>query len=170
MHNPIFSFLSISEKTFLLPLSYISQILPYLISILPFFPLSYYILETIFFTTFHVIQNLNRAVDRVRKDELQKSRKEGNEELVELINCRQRFILLKSKKNLTENQAEHLKKVYEINRFIYKAMLLKESFLEVYSSDDIKQVGECLNKWIKQARSSCLKPFVELSYKFKEKM
>jgi len=27
-----------------------------------------------------------------------------------------------------------------------------------------------LKRWIKQARLSCLKPFVELSYKFKEKM
>ncbi len=124
----------------------------------------------IVYDKFHVIQNLNRAVDRVRKDELQKARKEGNEELVELVNCRQRFILLKNKKNLTENQAEHLKKLCEINRFIYEAMLLKESFLEFYSSNDIKQAEGCLNKWIKQARSSCLKPFVELSYKFKEKM
>jgi len=108
---------------------------------------------------------LNRAVDRVRKDELQKARKEENKELVELVNCRQRFILFKNKKNLTENQAGHLKKLCEINRPIYEAMLLKESFLEVYSSNDIKQAEECLKEWIKQGWSSCLKPFVELSYR-----
>jgi len=124
----------------------------------------------IVYDKFHVIQNLNRAVDRVRKDELEKARKEGNEGLVELVNCKQRFILLKNKKHLPENQVGYLKKLCEINRFIYKAMLLKESFLEVYSSNDIKQAEEYLKNWIKQARLSCLKPFVELSYKFKEKM
>ena len=54
-----------------------------------------------------------------------------------------------------------------LNRSIFEEIRL---VLEVYSFDDIKQAEECLNKWIKQARSSCLKPFVELSYKFKEKM
>lgn len=124
----------------------------------------------IVYDKFHIIQKLNKTVDTVRKDELQKAREEKNEELVDLTNCRQRFILLKNKKNLTENQAEYLKKLCEINRPIYEAMLLKESFLEVYSSNDIKQAEECFGNWIKQARSSSLKPFVELSKKFTEKM
>ena len=124
----------------------------------------------IVYDKFHIVQKLNRTVDTVRKDELQKARKQENEELVELTNCRQRFILLKNKKNLTENQAVYLKRLCEINKSIYEAMLLKESFLEVYSSNNIEQAEECLKNWIKQARSSCLKPFVELSYKFTEKM
>ena len=124
----------------------------------------------IVYDKFHVMQKLNQTVDRVRKDELEKAREEGNEELVELTNCKQRFILLKNKKNLSEKQEEYLKKLCQINEPIYKAMLLKESFLEVYSCKNEKEGEECLKNWIKQALSSGLTPFIELGHKFTEKM
>ena len=44
-------------------------------------------------------------------------------------------------------------KLCQINEPIYKAMLLKESFLEVYSCKDEKEGEECLKRWIKQAHS-----------------
>jgi hypothetical protein len=67
-----------------------------------------------------------------RKQELRKARKDNNDELIGLMNCRQRFILLKNRNNLTESQADYLKRLCEINEPIYKAMLLKEGFLRVY--------------------------------------
>jgi len=75
-----------------------------------------------------MIQRLNQAIDRVREDELEKAREEENEELVELVNCRQRFVLLKNKKNLTENQAGHLKKLCEINSNIIKRRFFRGLF------------------------------------------
>ena len=123
----------------------------------------------IVYDKFHVIQRLNQVVDRVRKEELERARKEGKEELVELTNCKQRFILLKNKNKLTEKQRGYLDKLYEINRPIYEAMLLKESFLEVYSSRKVEEAKECLENWIAQALSSGLKAFMELGHKFGEK-
>jgi Transposase and inactivated derivatives len=93
----------------------------------------YVVNALVVYDKFHVIQKLNQAVDRVRKDELEKAREERNHELIELTNCRQRFILLKDKNNLSKKQEEYLEKLCQINEPIYKAMLLKESFLEVYS-------------------------------------
>ena len=55
----------------------------------------YAVNATIVYDKFHVIQKLNWAVDMVRKQELHKARKDENNKLVELMNCRQRFILLK---------------------------------------------------------------------------
>ncbi len=49
-------------------------------------------------------------------------------------------------------------------------MLLKESFLEVYSCKDEKEAEECLNSWISQTLKSSLTPFIELAHKFTEKM
>lgn len=124
----------------------------------------------IVYDKFHVIQRLNNAVDRVRKEELEKAKEEKKEELVELTNCKQRFILLKNKNKLTEKQKGYLDRLYEINRPIYEAMLLKESFLEVYSYGKVEEAKECLENWIAQALSSGLKAFIELGYKFEEKM
>lgn len=118
---------------------------------------------------FHIMQKLNNAVDAVRLSELHKARLEKNEELIELINCKQRFILLKKRINLTENQSQHLDQLCEINKPIYKAMLLKESFLEVYTKNSIEEAEICLNEWIKEAGESSLDIFKDLSKSFTDK-
>lgn len=62
----------------------------------------YAVRALIVYDKFHVIQKLNQATDVVRKQEPRKARINNNKELIELINCRQRFILLKNKRNLTQ--------------------------------------------------------------------
>ena len=91
----------------------------------------YAVNATIVYDKFHIMQKLNWAVDMARKQELRKARRDNNEELVELMNCRQRFILLKKKSSLTKRQLSYLQKFCRINEPIYKAMLLKENFLGV---------------------------------------
>ncbi len=54
----------------------------------------YAVNATIVYDKFHIMQKLNWAVDMARKQELRKARKENNNELIGLMNCRQRFILL----------------------------------------------------------------------------
>ena len=91
-------------------------------------------------------RRVNWAVDMVRKEELRKARADENNELVELINCRsqdadfaQRFILLKNPAfGGTEKQANYLQRLCEINQPIYQAMLLKGSFLQIYSYSEIE--------------------------------
>lgn len=115
-------------------------------------------------------RRVNWAVDMVRKEELRKARADENNELVELINCRQRFILLKNKNKLTPRQANYLQKLCEINQPIYKAMLLKESFLQLYSYSEIEEVKAYLRDWIGEALSSSLEVFKVLAKSFSEKM
>ena len=85
------------------------------------------------------MQKLNNTVDTVRKNELHKAHRNNDKEIVNLTNCKQRFILLKNKNKLTEKQDIFLNRLCEINKPIYKAMLLKESFLELYNSENIKK-------------------------------
>ena len=124
----------------------------------------------IVYDRFHVMQKISHAIDRVRKDELDKARKREDEEVIELTNCRQRFVLLKNKRNMTERQREYLARLCEINRPIYEGMLLKESFLGVYSCRNEEEAKEYLKDWIGQALKSSLTPFIELGRKFTEKM
>ena len=119
---------------------------------------------------FHVIQKLNMAVDTVRRQELRKARVAEQDDVVEMMNCRQRFILLKNKANLTEKQAEHLKRLCEINEPIYKTMLLKDSFQEVYMQGNEEAARVCLKAWIQQALSSGLEIFKAIAESFRDKM
>ena len=99
----------------------------------------------------------------VRKQELRKARKDENKELIELMNCRQRFILLKKKSNLTEKQSGYLERLCKANEPIYKAMLLKESFLKVYDYNDPVEAEEYLRGWIKDAIESSLDMFKKIA-------
>ncbi len=113
---------------------------------------------------FHATQKANNAADQVRRDELSKARKNENEELIELTNCKQRFILLKSRNRLSQKQSATLEKLCEINQPIYKALLLKESFLQTYFLNTAEEAKKHLEEWIEQAVTSGLKPFMELAY------
>lgn len=124
----------------------------------------------IVYDKFHVIQKLNWAVDMTRKQELRKARKDNNNELIDLINCRQRFILLKKKDNLTDNQVDYLKRLCEINEPLYKAMLLKESFLKVYDYETPEDAKSYLENWIKDALSIAVETFRIIALSFKDKL
>jgi len=115
----------------------------------------------------------------VGKEEPRKARADENNELVELINCRsqdadfaQRFILLKNPAfGGTEKQANYLQGLCEINQPIYQAMLLKESFLQIYSYSEIEEVKAYLRDWIKEALSSsyeCIR--ISLKLYFSQKL
>jgi transposase len=124
----------------------------------------------IVYDKFHIMQKLNGAVDAVRKHELRKARSEKNNQLIELIDCKQRFILLKKRETLTPRQTLYLDQLYELNESIFKAMLLKESFLAVYSCTDEQEALVFLENWIREATSSTLESFIALAESFTRKM
>lgn len=119
---------------------------------------------------FHAVLKANKSIDQVRRDELRKARKIKDSEMIALTNCKQRFVLLKKKKNLTEHQSVVLNQLCELNQPIYRAMLLKESFLQTYECVDIKEAQEHLYQWIDQALFSGLSPMFELACSVLDKM
>ena len=109
----------------------------------------------------HKTQKAHNAVDQVRRGELSKARKNENEELIELTNCKQRSILLKNRNKLSERQSATQERLCEINQPIYKALLFKESFLQTYSLNNAEETNQHLQKWIDQALLNGFKPFNE---------
>lgn len=118
---------------------------------------------------FHVVQKLNNSVEAVRKKELQKARTDKNNELIESINCKQRFIFLKNRKNLSEKQVGYLERICAINEPIYKAMLLKESFLQIYNFHNPDESKSHLEMWIRESFNSTLESFKDLANSFLDK-
>ena len=123
----------------------------------------------IVYDKFHVVQRLGTTVDTVRKLELRKAHKEGREDLIKMMDCKQRFILLKNKSNLTESQKERLDRLCALNEPVYKAIILKESFLEIYTQQNEVLAEECLNKWFEMVAASGIQAFVVLAEKFRNK-
>jgi transposase len=130
----------------------------------------YAINALIVYDKFHIVQKINWAADMTRKQELRKARREDNGELISLMNCRQRFILLKNKGSLTETRTGCLKRLCEINEPIYKAMLLKESFLKVYDYDLPQEAENYLTGWIQEALASSVETFKIIAASFRDKL
>jgi transposase len=113
---------------------------------------------------FHVKSYLNDAVDTVRKEQLRKARQDKNSDLADLLHCRKRFILMQGKPS--KRQRTVLDQLAELNDTVYRAMLLKEQFLEVYRAGSRKTAQAGLRQWIGEAFASRIPAFVALALKF----
>jgi len=113
---------------------------------------------------FHVKSYLNDALDTVRKEQLRKARQDKNTDLADLLHCRKKFILMQGRSS--KRQRNILDQLAELNNVVYRAMLLKEQFLEIYRADSRKNAQAGLRQWISAALASNIFPFQELAMKF----
>jgi transposase len=113
---------------------------------------------------FHVKSYLNDALDTVRKNELRKAREDKNSDLADLLHCRKRFILLQGKPS--KRQHNVLEQLADLNETVYRAMLLKEQFLEIYRADSRKTAQAGLRQWVAAAFASKIPAFIALALKF----
>jgi transposase len=113
---------------------------------------------------FHIKSYLNNAVDTVRKEELAKARKSEDTEVASMLHCKERFILMKNKQ--TPKRENFIQKLAELNEPIYKAMLLKDQFLFMYTVRSRDLAQKSLNAWIIAAIESKIPAFVEIGFKF----
>lgn len=113
---------------------------------------------------FHVKSYLNDAVDTVRKEELHQARKDKDSALADLLHCRKKFILMQG--TPSKRQRNVLEQLAELNDRVYRAMLLKEQFLEIYRAGAHKTAWANLREWIGAAMASNIPAFVALGQKF----
>ncbi len=124
----------------------------------------------IVYDRFHATQKINNAIDAVRKNELKEARKRDDKKLIDYINCKRRFILLKRKDRLTQKQSITLSELCALNEPIYKGFLLKEQFLAVYQCEDIEEAKNHLRNWFEEAIESGIDVFVSLAEKLLKKV
>lgn len=112
----------------------------------------------IVYDKFHILQHANDAIDEVRKAEFYRQGKEKRE----LIKGK-KWLLMSRWVNLTVEQRGELNRLFQLNRRVFKAYLLKESLEKLW---DYRYEGAMLNylkKWIDQLRWQRLRPFEELA-------
>lgn len=96
---------------------------------------------------FHVMGLMNKVVDKIRKTVQKKLGKHENKELKGL-----RWILLKNKENLDDDQLALLKKSYGYSSILHKAHLRKTEFRYIFEKNTDKKKAEFqLDEWITKA-------------------
>ncbi len=108
----------------------------------------------IVFDKFHIIKHLSDALDKVRRNECKRLKKEDRKFIKG-----QRYTLLSNKANLDTEGRHALKILLKANKRLNKAYLLKEAFDQLWDYKDTIWSRKFFENWKLQLRWQRLKPF-----------
>lgn len=112
---------------------------------------------TVVFDRFHVARLAQDAVDEVRRAQMRELDPEDRRSVK-----RTRWLLLKRPASLRTDERARLDLVRRANNALYRAYLLKETFLGIFDHTHLRRANEALDAWLAWAQRSRLQPFVRL--------
>jgi transposase len=108
---------------------------------------------------FHIMSQMNKAIDKVRAQETRALKAEGKEPVL----AKSRWCLLKRPKNLTEKQTVKLKELLACNLKTIRAYLLKEDFQRFWQYKRAAWAEKFLHEWCKRTMRSRLPPMKKVA-------
>ena len=109
---------------------------------------------------FHIMANLNKALDKVRAEEMRALKAKGQGVLL----VKSRWCLLKRPENLLEGQSTRLKDLLRMNLLTVRAYLLKESLNLFWDYTSPYWAGRYLERWCSQAMRSKIEPMKRMAH------
>ena len=114
---------------------------------------------------FHVMQKMSKAIDKVRAAEVKQMLADGYEPL--LIGCR--WLLLKRRENLSDNQAAKLKDLLQYNLKSVRSHLMKKDFQRFWTYTYPAWAGKFLDEWCTRAMRSRIEPMQAMARTLRNK-
>ena len=108
---------------------------------------------------FHIVANVNKAIDKVRAGEARRMKQEGHEPLLK----HSRWCLLKRPKNLTDKQNIKLAELLRYNLRTVRAYLLKEELQFLWEEDSPKNADTFIKDWTFKAMRSQIEPIKKVA-------
>ena len=103
---------------------------------------------------FHLMMNLNAALDEIRRAEWHKASKEDKR-----VIKGSRFLVLAGRENLSRDGEQRLERLVELNSQLTRAYLLKEDFRGIYQTTHTPERAQSsLSDWCVAALASGLQP------------
>lgn len=103
---------------------------------------------------FHIVANLNKAIDQVRAEEARQLNQEGSEPVLKNA----RWCLLKRPENLTDTQAAKLSQLLRRNLKSIKAHLLAREFDRFWSFHALWCAADFLVSWCRRVQRTKIEP------------
>lgn len=116
----------------------------------------------IVYDRFHIIKNLNDAVDEVRRSAVAIANTEERK-----VIKGSRYLLLTKLSKLSESKKDKLEDLVNLNEDISIAYQLKEQFRSVYERPTKMWAHDELEAWCNLAESSKIRPFMRLARSFR---
>jgi transposase len=102
---------------------------------------------------FHVVQNLNQAVTKARRD-IQRTADEETKECLK----GSRWVLVTNEENLSDKGRQKLAEVCEASPELKQLHQLKEAFHDIFETDQTRnQAAKALTNWIEMVKATGLK-------------
>jgi transposase len=108
---------------------------------------------------FHIVAQMNKALDEVRAAEARQMAREGHEPLLK----KTRWCVLKRKDNLTPQQKFRLRDLLRYNLRTVRAYLLKEDFQQFWKYNSPTWAGMFLDFWCAQTLRSRIEPMKKIA-------
>ena len=121
--------------------------------------------EKIVHDRFHVMQHATKAVDKVRRGEHRRLKKENDHRL-----SRTRYIWLTSQENLTDKQRVLLDDVFHLRLETGKAWAYKELLRDLWNHDDAASATIYFKDWYRRVIHTKLEPMKKVARMIKERL
>jgi transposase len=108
---------------------------------------------------FHIMAQMNRAIDNVRAEEVKNLKRQGNEPILR----KTRWIFLKRPENLTESQDQTLAQLLKQNLKTVRSYLLKEDFQRLWEYISPYWAGRFIDRWTRKVMYSRIKPMKKIA-------
>jgi len=126
---------------------------PYITAILEILPSSH-----IVYDKYHIIANLNKCIDELRRKEYSL-----NSKLDRSIIKGTRFLLLKHPDKLNQSAREKLKKLFRVNKSLATCYQMKEMLYQLWRCQNIDDAKACLILWCKMAQETAIQPLIKFA-------
>jgi transposase len=114
---------------------------------------------------FHIMQRMNKALDKVRAAEVKQLHADGYEPVLKGA----RWLLLKRPENQTEKQALKLKEILQYNLKSVRSHLMKEDFQQFWEYTSPTWAGKFLDQWCTRAMRSRIDPMKKVARMLRNK-
>jgi transposase len=108
---------------------------------------------------FHIMKNMNQALDQVRRDEAARLARDGYEPVLK----HSRWCLLKRPENLTDKQTVKLAELLKYNLQSVRGYLLREDFQRFWEYHSPGWAARFLDEWCSRAMRSRLAPLKKVA-------
>lgn len=108
---------------------------------------------------FHIMMNMNKAIDEVRAQEVRQLKAQGREPIL----THSRWCLLKRRQNLTAKQVVKLRELLQYNLKVVRSYLLKEQFQFFWQYTYPLWAGLFLDQWCRQVMRSKIEPMKKVA-------
>ena len=108
---------------------------------------------------FYIVQNLGKAIDKVRAAEAKQLKAQGEEPVLRSS----RWLLLKRPERLIKKQEPKLGELLKLNLRAVRACLLKEDFQLLWDCRSPTQASKFIKRWCRRATRSRIQPMQKVA-------